>query len=264
MARGWQRCLSGWLKLCGMVLTVSGAVIITYVNFTPQHSSAPTTTAAPVTRNTARGSAAESASQDLDLTFGYSLLFAQVVMGALYGIFQKPLLAHYSSIVVCAWGYAMGTLEIAITFVVSAAVAHVFPVSLKEIPDVTSKAFWQVPRSSLLPLLYAVLIMSALGYWIMSWVNQRASPFFVTMFYPVSGVATALLAWIFLRESVKPGICIGAVLIATGLYCVLVARSRESTDLEEDKLSSDVKGYDLDDESGGDGGSLDGDDGSSS
>merc|ERR1712232_1210805 len=169
-------------------------------------------------------------SDSLDLIFGYTLLFAQVVMGALYGIFQKPLLAEYSSIVVVAWGYTMGAVEIAITFGVSVVVARIFPQVLKEIPDVTSKSFWHVPGNSLLPLLYAILIMSALGYWIMSWVNQRASPFFVTIFYPVSGVSAALFAWIFLHEMVKTGIIIGAVFIVAGLYCVLVAKAREVED----------------------------------
>merc|ERR1712087_1005377 len=106
------------------------------------------------------------------------------------------------------------------------------------LPDVTSDAFWHVPADTVPTLVYSVLLLSTLGYWIMSWVNNRTGPFFVTSFYPVCPCLTAVLAYLFLNEHIRYGVYIGGALIASGLYCVVFASKREAELKEDEQMLS--------------------------
>jgi len=234
-------CVSGWLKLAGVTLTVAGGIVIVLLDAESHHSAArPTTTLEPLV-----ASAAEDGGGRLHVgrrmsrqALGYVALAAQILLGGIYGVVQKPLLYRYSSVVVCAWGYLVGTIEILLTCFVSIAVVRVFPGTAAVLPDVASAVFWQVPASAMWPLLYAIVVMSAIGYSIQAWVNQRASPLFVTTFCPVNTVAAAAFAFVFLGESAKPPVYCGAGLIAAGLYCVLAAKVRDAALVTEGEASS--------------------------
>ena len=72
-------------------------------------------------------------------------------MGALYGIFQKGVLNKYPALVVTAWGYTFGLGEILMTVV----------------PSLGDDGFFHVPVSTIGPLVYAIILNSALGYFLM-------------------------------------------------------------------------------------------------
>ena len=53
----------------------------------------------------------------------------------MYGIVQKKLLDLYSPLMVCAWGYSLGTLEIALTIALFVPIKYAWP-SIPFIPQV--------------------------------------------------------------------------------------------------------------------------------
>ena len=63
-------------------------------------------------------------------------------------------------------------------------------------------SFFHVPLVAAVPLVYSIVLNSATGYYLMAWVNNRTSPFFVTMFYPVQMIVSALLDWMFYSHKV--------------------------------------------------------------
>jgi drug/metabolite transporter (DMT)-like permease len=81
----WSETSNSWAKVVGMVITVTGAVLVLLLQ--------------PHSKPAGGGS----------IFFGSLILMLEVVMGALYGIFQKGVLKEYHSIVVTAWGYFFGT-----------------------------------------------------------------------------------------------------------------------------------------------------------
>ena len=195
----------GWAKVIGMVITVLGAVLIVLLS----HHKSSTTGSSP--------------------GFGYCVLFVEVFLGACYGIFQKKLLPHYSALSVCAWGYALGTAEIVITLVFFWPLCSAAPSLESTIPQPAHRSFWHVPLNSVGPIVYAILLNSALGYFIMSWVNARTSPFFYTLFFPVQFFVASLLAFLFLSaHQISYIVFVGGGCITLGLYIVLFAQSREA------------------------------------
>lgn len=219
--------ISGWLKVGGLLLTVSGAVVMVLRTSASASTSAAASEKSSSTQSDS-GSVDTTRVHELEHALGFALLFVQIVLGACYGILQKSVLAHYSAIVVCAWGYSAGCLLIMGTIALSVPLIAVFPRAVSVIPDVASPGFWHVPTTALLPLLYSIIVMSAIGYSIMSWVNQRVSPFFVTSFYPFSAIAAEFLAFLFLGEGIDWHVWLSTALVALGLYCVLFAKRREA------------------------------------
>lgn len=213
----YRLCLYGWLKVFGILLTVSGAVLLVVMK-------ASSTTHAPATRTN---------SKSTDGVMGAIALFLQVLLGSLYSIIQKKILTDHPAIVVCAWGYVAGCLLIILTIVICAPLTSFFPGTKSIIPDVLSFDFWHVPAASVLPLVYAIVMMSAVGYALMSWVNQKTSAFFVTLFYPVSAVMAELFAYLFVGEYIHYYVWLSSAMIAFGLYSVLWAKKKEAEQLEE-------------------------------
>eukprot|EP00935_MAST-01C_sp_MAST-1C-sp1_P001001 g1001.t1 len=203
----WSETYTSWAKVIGMVITVTGAVLTLLLQ--------------PHKKSSGGGS----------LFFGSVILMLEVCMGALYGIFQKGVLKEYHSLVVTAWGYSFGLLLILMTVVPSLGQGEQYTCS-KYIPsqDIchdTSQfdqhklqqlcdwvhpgemnvdkasgcqvemSFFHVPMVAAVPLVYSIVLNSATGYYLMAWVNNRTSPFFVTMFYPVQMIVSALLDWMF-------------------------------------------------------------------
>mmetsp|Transcript_20323 Transcript_20323/g.36948 ORF Transcript_20323/g.36948 Transcript_20323/m.36948 type:complete len:401 (+) Transcript_20323:52-1254(+) len=217
-----HKAMSGWIKLIGVVLTALGAILMVLLKERPPPRDGKDSGAGVIL--------GQGSSQAYwRLYWGYGLLFTQIFLGALYGIVQKRLLLSYPAVVVCAWGYVAGALEITLTVLLTVPVSIVAPSFVEAVPlsDVTSATFWRVPSSAVLPILYSIVFMSAVGYSIMSWVNQRANPVFVTVFYPAGSLMTAFLAWFFLGAQIGREVIQGGLAIIIGLYCVLYAKSQD-------------------------------------
>ena len=148
-----------------------------------------------------------------DLIIGNALLLTQCLCGAGYQCVQKHVLnsKSYPALAVAAWGYVFG----------GAMVALVLPIASYENAD-----FWTLPRSSWLPIAYAILLTSAFNYGAQAWANRHSSPTTVTAFFPLQIGFAALFQWVFLGAPPSQWEYVGALLTTFGLALMVVARRR--------------------------------------
>ena len=148
-------------------------------------------------------------------------LFSQCISGALYQLLQKHALsgsANYPPIAVAGHLYLFGAI----------AVGLVIPVCKLNAED------WHIPLAGWGALTYAILMTSAFNYGACAWANKHSSPAFVTAFFPLQVVFTALLSSLFLGESPTVSQIVGGVAIIAGLASVTVGRV-----MHEHKITSE-------------------------
>ncbi|TXG59740.1 hypothetical protein EZV62_014313 [Acer yangbiense] len=88
---------------------------------------------------------------------------------------------------------------------------------------------WQVHSSwELLTILYSGLVASAMAFAIQIWVIDRGGPVFVSAYLPVQTMLVAVMATVALGEEFYLGGIIGALLIISGLYLVVLGKNEES------------------------------------
>ncbi|KAK9167618.1 hypothetical protein Scep_002809 [Stephania cephalantha] len=83
--------------------------------------------------------------------------------------------------------------------------------------------------SRLLAPVYNGIVCSAIPYYVQSVVIKERGPVFVTAFNPLIMVIVAALGSLILAEVLHLGSVIGAIIIVTGLYCVIWAKSKDPT-----------------------------------
>ncbi|KAL1561239.1 WAT1-related protein-like protein [Salvia divinorum] len=93
--------------------------------------------------------------------------------------------------------------------------------------------------SRLLAATYSGLVCSGIAYYLQSVVNKAKGPVFVTSFSPLSMIITAVLGAIILAETLHLGSVLGAVIIVSGLYCVVWGKTKEES------AAKDVKSQQL-------------------
>ncbi|XP_042064063.1 WAT1-related protein At1g44800-like [Salvia splendens] len=91
----------------------------------------------------------------------------------------------------------------------------------------------------LLAATYSGLVCSGIAYYLQSVVNKAKGPVFVTSFSPLSMIITAFLSAIILAETLHLGSVVGAVIIVSGLYCVVWGKTKE------DSAAKDIKSQQL-------------------
>ncbi|CAM8985772.1 unnamed protein product [Rhodiola kirilowii] len=79
----------------------------------------------------------------------------------------------------------------------------------------------------LVSVLYAAIVSSAVGFWLMSWVAGKRGPLYVSIFSPLLLVIVAILSWALLDEQLFVGTLLGSILIVAGLYIVLWGKKEE-------------------------------------
>jgi len=198
-----------WAKIVGMVVTVTGAVLVLLL----QEHKAKDKQICPALNLTrsCKDTLGVVVTPSDQVWYGVLVLVLEVVMGALYGIFQKGILGKYPPLVVTAWGYCFGLGEILMTLT----------------PSLGQEGFFHVPVETWPVLAYSIVLNSALGYFIMAWVNNRTSPFFVTIFYPVQFVTSALFDFFFQSHKIDKIVFIGGAIITIGLYTVVYSQAKE-------------------------------------
>ncbi|XP_058077957.1 WAT1-related protein At4g08300-like [Magnolia sinica] len=73
----------------------------------------------------------------------------------------------------------------------------------------------------LLNILYCGIVVSGLIYYIQLWCNEEKGPVFIPMFYPLSTIFVAIIAYFVLGEKLSTGSILGGVIIIIGLYLLL-------------------------------------------
>lgn len=191
----------GRLKLLGILLAAAGAVYSAYMGSLVDHTHG-------------GGSASTHACSHArsGVLTGNLLLLIQCVCGALYQLLQKRLLSSreaYPPVAVAAWMYVVGAISVAL----------VLPVCKLE-PE-----YWRIPPTGWLAVTYAVVMTSAFNYGVQAWANKHSSPAFVTAFFPLQVVFTAVFSAVFLRQQPTLTDLVGGATIITGLATVTVGRA---------------------------------------
>ncbi|KAL1557057.1 WAT1-related protein-like protein [Salvia divinorum] len=160
---------------------------------------------------------AASSSADEHWVTGTIMLLASIVGWAAFFILQNNTLKEYPAelsltTLICL----MGTVE-----------GGIVAATMERRP-----AAWAIGFDArLLAATYSGLICSGIAYYLQSVVNKARGPVFVTSFSPLSMIITAILGAIILAEQLHLGSVIGAVIIVSGLYCVVWGKAKEDSPL---------------------------------
>ncbi|XP_059313342.1 WAT1-related protein At1g09380-like isoform X2 [Lycium ferocissimum] len=101
---------------------------------------------------------------------------------------------------------------------------------------VHDKAAWSLDRMRTIAVLYNGIVCTALGYCLTSWCIQRKGPLYVSVFYPLMLIITAVLSWALLREKLYVGTVVGSFLTVVGFYGVLWGKDKEKSQSETESL----------------------------
>jgi drug/metabolite transporter (DMT)-like permease len=190
--RGWGAGTS-WGKVGGLALTAccGAAVVVT----------------------AAAGGPSSLAAGALNFPLGASFAALQVCMGGALPVVQKPLLARYSPLHLCGWGYGCGTVLLAMSVITGA----------------TNAADWDGVASPrfIAGVAYAGILSSAVAYAIMSVVNNAMTPTFVAAFMPSTTFFAIAFAWAFQGRTVAPPVMALAAGMWAGIVCLVLAQHRE-------------------------------------
>ncbi|GJN22403.1 hypothetical protein PR202_gb09959 [Eleusine coracana subsp. coracana] len=74
---------------------------------------------------------------------------------------------------------------------------------------------------------YAGIICSGVAYYVQGLVSRSRGPVFVTAFSPLCMIVTALMGSVILKEEIRLGSVIGAMIIVAGLYALIWGKSKD-------------------------------------
>ena len=148
---------------------------------------------------------------------GNALVLANCLCYGTYLVLQGPVLQRLPWRTVIAWAFLFGSLGV---------VPLGTPALLALHWGAVAPAVWW-------GIAYIVLFPTLIAYALNTWAVQRSSPGMVAAFTTLQPLAAALLAWIFLGESVGWAEGAGFVLIVGGLMLVTAGRSRSRHHLRD-------------------------------
>jgi drug/metabolite transporter (DMT)-like permease len=160
------------------------------------------------------GGAASITAASANFPLGLAFALLQILLGGSLPVVQKPLFARYSPLVLCAWGYAVGTALLAMSVVTGATGAD-------DWAGVGSTTF-------LAGVAYAGVLSSAVAYAIMAAVNAALSPTFVAIFMPGTAFWTVLFAWLFQGKTLANELWGPLAGIWVGVAALVVAQRAEA------------------------------------
>ncbi|KAF8404110.1 hypothetical protein HHK36_008990 [Tetracentron sinense] len=95
--------------------------------------------------------------------------------------------------------------------------------------------------SGLLAAVYSGIVCSGITYYVQGVVMKERGPVFVTAFNPLCMIIVAALGSLVLSEQIHLGSVIGAIIIVSGLYCVVWGKSKDhviSSSLTSEKVGA--------------------------
>ncbi|XP_059313344.1 WAT1-related protein At1g09380-like isoform X4 [Lycium ferocissimum] len=95
---------------------------------------------------------------------------------------------------------------------------------------------YAAPYTSTMLMCLMGIVCTALGYCLTSWCIQRKGPLYVSVFYPLMLIITAVLSWALLREKLYVGTVVGSFLTVVGFYGVLWGKDKEKSQSETESL----------------------------
>jgi drug/metabolite transporter (DMT)-like permease len=156
---------------------------------------------------------AESALRDIGGTkviVGNALMVIVAMIGAVYGVRLKPVLARHEALVVTAWAMGIGAAALAIPALIEGLPGDLRAASLK----------------TLLLVLYLGIAGGAIAFWLFSVALARLSPTQTVIYINLNPLVATLLAAIFLDEPLTISFAIGFALVVVGLVLTNVPRNK--------------------------------------
>ncbi|KAI3817562.1 hypothetical protein L1987_11357 [Smallanthus sonchifolius] len=206
--------LAMWIKLIGTVVSMLGAIIVTFytgpaiINTTHLNSVSP------------QGLLGQSSNWIL----GSILMLIDSVLAALFIITQALILKKYSAALIMMLAYC--SVIVVLSFLASLILEH------------DLNAFSLQSKTRLLAILYSGFFGAGFQITIGAWCVKMKGPLFVAMFNPLGIVIAAILGVIFLGESLYLGCLIGSTVIVIGFYGVMWGKSKEDKIVEVENSKS--------------------------
>ena len=180
------------LKILGIILAFSGAVIVTL--WDPDGN---------INAN------------DSDPTLGLILVVCQVTCMASLIVFQKKLLTKYEPVLLTAAFYSIGSLFTCIMMLIW-------------IPWLTSPdMYFNHKLAPWLTLIYAVIFPTFFAYNAYSWAGKRLIPSVTTVYSTLQPVCTGILSYFVLGQQITSGYIIGGITVIIGLFVTVYGRHSE-------------------------------------
>ena len=153
-----------------------------------------------------------------ELMVGHVLLIISEFCAAAYILLQKPLFAYWSPLAITTSQYCVGAMCMLV-------------VSSTTWSDPEA---WHFKDSEWWAIIYAAVACSGIAYLMMTWANQHIDATLVSLYGVLQPITTALLAFLFLGESLFWQDAIGAILIITGLITTSLPAGDDLGEVETD------------------------------
>ncbi|CAH8268461.1 unnamed protein product [Arabidopsis lyrata] len=202
----WKR-KDGIAKVVGTIVSVSGSLVITLYKGPTIYQPSLRLVNRPI-------KAEEAEEQNKNWTLGCLCLMGHCLCWSSWIVLQSPLLKKYSA----RFSF--------VSYSCFFAVLQFFGISAYFERD---QERWKITSGGeLYALLYTGLIGSAMVFAIQIYVVERGGPLFVSAYLPLQTLIAAILATFALGEHFYLGGLIGAILIMSGLYLVVMGKSWEN------------------------------------
>ncbi|KAM0014768.1 hypothetical protein Hdeb2414_s0033g00718121 [Helianthus debilis subsp. tardiflorus] len=230
--------LAMWVKLIGTVVSVLGAIIVTFYTGPAIIKASHLTSVSPQ----------RFLGQSSNWILGSVLMLIDSVLSALFIITQvyyylhtSTLLPAYVSLLTNEYLQALILKKYSAVLIVMLAYCSIivvlsFLASL--ILEHDLNAFSLQSRTRLLAILYSGFFGAGFQVTIGAWCVKMKGPLFVAMFHPLGIVIAAILGVIFLGDSLYLGCLIGSSVIVIGFYGVMWGKSKEDKIVEVESSKS--------------------------
>ncbi|KAF9621899.1 hypothetical protein IFM89_037650 [Coptis chinensis] len=197
----------GIAKVCGTLLCVFGATVITLYKGPTIYNPSPTLhqeSSLLLSLGDAKGK---------NWTLGCIYLIGHCLSWSGWLVFQAPVLKKYPArLSVTSYTCLFGVIQF---LIIAAAMER-------------NAQAWLIHSSGeLFSVFYAGFVASGIAFAVQIWCIDRGGPVFVAVYQPVQTLVVAIVASIALGEQFYLGGIIGAILIIIGLYLVLWGKSEE-------------------------------------
>ncbi|XP_023736290.1 WAT1-related protein At3g28050 [Lactuca sativa] len=202
-----------WAKIIGTLVSILGAIIVTFY-----------TGPAIITSHLTLVAPQHLLGQSSEFILGGVLMLIDCVLAALFIIAQAVILKRYSAVLILMLAYC--SIITVLSLLASLILEH----------DLS--AFSLQSKTRFLAILYAGCFGAGFQLTIGAWCVKMKGPLFVAMFHPLGIVIAAIMGVIFLGDSLYLGSLLGSGVIVIGFYGVMWGKGKEDRIVEGNMIES--------------------------
>ncbi|KAL8218930.1 hypothetical protein R6Q57_022303 [Mikania cordata] len=200
--------LAMWVKITGTLVSVLGAIIVTFYTGPAVIKISHLTSISPQ----------HLLGQSSNWILGGFLMLIDSVLSALFITTQALILKKYSAVLIVMLAYC--SIIVFLSFLASVIMEH------------DMNAFSLQSKTRLFAILYSGFFGAGFQITIGAWCVKMKGPLFVAMFHPLGIVIAAILGVLFLGDVLYLGCLIGSTIIVIGFYSVMWGKSKEDRIVE--------------------------------